>query len=262
MDVTDRKPQQQIAQEAPIRALRIMTINVHKGFNVFNRRHILPELRDAVNTLSTDMVFLQEVLGEHKKHALRFRDWPGVPQYEYLADTLWHDYAYGRNAVYPEGDHGNALLSRYPILQYDNRDVSIHGTEKRGLLHCQLGIPGQPGVHAVCVHLGLRQRHRRKQLRLLCELLESLPPQDPVIVAGDFNDWRQQADTILAGCGLEEVFVRQHGRPAKTFPAHWPLLRLDRIYVRNATCREPRALYRKPWSHLSDHVPLIAEICL
>lgn len=262
VDVSDRKPQQQIAQEAPVRALRIMTINVHKGFNVFNRRHILPELRDAVNTLGTDMVFLQEVLGEHKKHALRFRDWPGVPQYEYLADTLWHDYAYGRNAVYPEGDHGNALLSRYPILQYDNRDVSIHGTEKRGLLHCQLGIPGQPAVHAVCVHLGLHQRHRRQQLVLLCELLESLPPQDPVIVAGDFNDWRQQADTILAGCGLEEVFVRQHGRPAKTFPARWPLLRLDRIYVRNATCREPRALYRKPWSHLSDHVPLIAEICL
>jgi endonuclease/exonuclease/phosphatase family metal-dependent hydrolase len=251
LSVTEHKPQQEIQRAAPVNSVQIMTINVHKGFNLFNRRHILPELRDAVSTLSADMVFLQEVLGEHKKHSLRYQDWPGVPQYEYLADTMWPEFAYGRNAVYPDGDHGNALLSHYPILQYENRDVSIHGTERRGLLYCQLAVPGQPMVHAVCVHLGLRQKHRLEQLRLLCELLDSIPGDEAVIVAGDFNDWR-----------LREAFVHCHGRPAKTFPAHWPLLRLDRIYVRNATFRNPRALYRKPWSHLSDHVPLIAEIGL
>ncbi len=262
MSVTDRSPQQEMKHSASVQTLQVMTINVHKGFNVFNRRHILPELRDAVATLSADLVFLQEVIGEHRKHANRFHDWPSVPQYEYLADTMWPDFAYGRNAVYPEGDHGNAVLSHYPILQYDNRDVSIHGTEKRGLLHCQLDIPGHAGVHAICVHLGLRQGHRLEQLMLLCELLDSIPRHEPVIVAGDFNDWRLQADAVLTGCGLREVFVHHQGRPAKTFPARWPLLRLDRIYVRNASCRNPRALYRKPWSHLSDHVPLIAEICL
>ncbi len=260
--VTDRTPQQAIAQAAPVSSLQIMTINVHKGFNVFNRRHILPELRDAVATLSADMVFLQEVLGEHRKHALRFHDWPGVPQYEYLADTMWPEFAYGRNAVYPDGDHGNALLSRFPIRRYENRDVSIHGTEKRGLLHCQLEVPGQPPVHAVCVHLGLRQGHRLEQMKLLCQLLDEIPGEEPVIVAGDFNDWRLQADAVLAECGLHEAFVHRQGRPAKTFPAHWPLLRLDRIYVRNASVHNPRALSRKPWSHLSDHVPLIAEIGL
>src|SRR5690554_1318806 len=226
-----------------------MTINVHKGFNVFNRRHILPELRDAVNTLSADMVFLQEVLGEHKKHAFRFRDWPEVPQYEYLADTLWHDYAYGRNAVYPEGNHGNALLSRYPILQYDNRDVSIHGTEKRGLLHCQLGIPGHQGVHAVCVHLGLRQGHRRKQLRLLCELLESLPAQDPVIVAGDFNDWRQQADTILAersqptgrycGSTASMCVTPTFGSPGHSIASHGRIFPITFPYSQRYACDIP-----------------------
>ncbi|MGQ4879288.1 endonuclease/exonuclease/phosphatase family protein [Billgrantia sp. LNSP4103-1] len=262
MNVTERKPKQELQQTTPVSSVQIMTINVHKGFNLFNRRHILPELREAVTTLSADMVFLQEVHGEHKKHYLRYHDWPEVPQYEYLADTMWPDFAYGRNAVYPNGDHGNALLSRYPIIEYENRDVSIHGTESRGLLYCQLAVPGQRRVHAVCVHLGLREKHRLEQLKLLCELLDSVPEGEAVIVAGDFNDWRLKANDVLANCGLHEAFAQSQGRPAKTFPAHWPMLRLDRIYVRNATIREPRALSRKPWSHLSDHVPLIAEIGL
>lgn len=262
VSVTEETATQPLRHSTPVETLQVMTLNVHKGFNVFNRRHILPELRDAVTTLSADLVFLQEVIGEHQKHAIRFADWPSVPQYEYLADTLWPDFAYGRNAVYPHGDHGNALLSRYPILQYDNKDVSIQDTEKRGLLHCQLDVPGQRGVHAVCVHLGLRQGHRLEQMKLLCELLDSIPGNEPVIVAGDFNDWRRQADAVLAECGLHEAFVQHYGHPAKSFPARWPLLRLDRIYVRNVSVRRPQALYRKPWSHLSDHVPLIAEICL
>lgn len=262
MKVTEHKPQQELQRTASVSSLRIMTINVHKGFSLFNRRHILPELRDAVSTHSADLVFLQEVLGEHRRHSRRFHDWPGVPQYEYLADTMWPDFAYGRNAVYPDGDHGNALLSHYPIVEYENRDVSIHGTERRGLLYCQLAVPGQPRVHAVCVHLGLREKHRLEQLKLLCELLDAVPGEEAVIVAGDFNDWRLKAGDVLTGCGLHEAFVHSQGRPAKTFPAHWPLLRLDRIYVRNATVQDPRALYRKPWSHLSDHVPLIAEIGL
>ncbi len=247
---------------ASFKTLHVMTLNVHKGFNFFNRRYILPELRDAVNTLSTDMLFLQEVIGEHEKHAMRYHDWPGVTQYEYLADSMWPDFAYGRNAVYPEGDHGNALLSRFPILHYENRDVSIRGTEERGLLHCILDVPGEADVHAICVHLGLRQTHRREQLALLCDLLDSIPPNEPVIVAGDFNDWRLQAGKALAECNLHEAFASHYGQSAKSFPARWPFLRLDRIYVRNASARSPKALYRKPWSHLSDHVPLIAEICL
>lgn len=262
MSVMEQTATQKSPHSSPVETVQVMTLNVHKGFSFFNRRHILPELRDAVTTLSADLVFLQEVLGEHRKHAIRFPDWPGVPQYEYLADTLWPDFAYGRNAVYPNGDHGNALLSRYPILEYDNKDVSIQGTEKRGLLHCQLDVPGHSKVHAICVHLGLRQAHRLEQMRLLCGLLDSIPGDEPVIVAGDFNDWQRQADHVLAECRLYEAFVHHNGQPAKTFPARWPLLHLDRIYVRNASVRRPQALYRKPWSHLSDHVPLTAEICL
>lgn len=251
-----------IAQAPPVHSLRIMTANVHKGFTFFNRKFMLPELRDAVNTTGVDMVFMQEVLGSHARHASRFHNWPSTPHYEYLADTMWSDFAYGRNAVYPEGDHGNALLSKFPILRYENLDVSIQGTEERGILHSVLDVPGQPEVHAMCVHLGLREAHRQQQLELLCKVLDSLPADEPVIVAGDFNDWRRRADAILAGCGMHEAFVKATGAPARSFPARWPLLCLDRIYVRNATTHSPRVLTRKPWSHLSDHAPLVVEVRL
>ncbi|WP_413894647.1 endonuclease/exonuclease/phosphatase family protein [Pantoea ananatis] len=75
-------------------------------------------------------------------HAGRHADWPAQSQYEFLADTLWPQFAYGRNAVYPHGHHGNALLSRFPIASFVNRDVSIAGHEHRGLLHAVLEIPG------------------------------------------------------------------------------------------------------------------------
>ncbi len=245
-----------------VQRLHILTVNTHKGFTPFNRRFILPELREAVRTLSTDLVFLQEVHGTHDHHAARLSNWPPTPQYEFLADSMWPEYAYGRNAVYPHGDHGNALLSKFPILAFDNHDVSIGRHEQRGLLHSELDVPGPREVHAICVHLGLREGHRRRQLKLLCRLLETLPPDAAVIVAGDFNDWRLRADPLLARCGLEEVFTRAQGTPAKSFPARLPLLCLDRIYLRNATGHDPQVLSHRPWSHLSDHAPLAVEVRL
>ena len=95
--------------------LHITTYNIHKGFSQFNQRMMLHELKDQLHALGPDVVFLQEVLGEHRGHAERHDAWPEEPQYEFLADQLWQDFAYGRNAVYPEGHHGNAILSRYPI---------------------------------------------------------------------------------------------------------------------------------------------------
>ncbi|ELY2808212.1 endonuclease/exonuclease/phosphatase family protein [Cronobacter sakazakii] len=245
-------------------SFNVLTINTHKGFTAFNRRFILPELRDAVRTVSADIVCLQEVMGAHEVHPLHVENWPDTTHYEFLADTMWSDYAYGRNAVYPEGHHGNAVLSRYPIEHYENRDVSVPGTEKRGVLHCRITPPDFPkAIHVICVHLGLKEAHRQAQLTMLAELVNSLPEGEPVVVAGDFNDWRQQANRILRNeAGLDEVFTRSHGRPARTFPVSFPLLRLDRIYVKNASASAPTALPLRNWRHLSDHAPLAVEIHL
>lgn len=245
--------------------LKILTVNTHKGFTAFNRRFILHELRDAIRKTEADIVFLQEVLGAHEHHALKLARWPTTSQYEFLADSIWGDYAYGRNAVYPFGHHGNALLSKFPIARYNNIDVSVGKHEKRGMLHCVLKPPTfNCDIHAVCVHLGLQERHRSSQLGALCRLIEKeVPPDAPLIVAGDFNDWRLRGQrTLMRASGLKEVFRETHGKVARTFPARFPLLRLDRIYVRNVASFEPVALASRPWMHLSDHAPLAVELML
>jgi endonuclease/exonuclease/phosphatase family metal-dependent hydrolase len=144
-------------------------------------------------------------------------------------------------------------------VRYDNLDISQSGHENRGLLHCVLRLPGTgQEIHAICIHLGLREVHRQQQLRLIEQRISEIPADAPLVVAGDFNDWRQKAD--LSKAGLKEVFVEVHGKPARTFPARLPLLPLDRIYVRNLKVHNPRVLTTRPWSHLSDHVPLSVEI--
>jgi endonuclease/exonuclease/phosphatase family metal-dependent hydrolase len=243
--------------------IRVLTVNTHLGFALFKRRFVLRELRDAVRAVGADLVFLQEVQGMHSAHSASVVGYPREPHYEFLADELWPQFAYGRNAVYPHGHHGNALLSKYPIVAEFNHDVSVGGTEGRGLLHCALQVPGvEQRLHAICVHLGLRESHRAQQLERLCEVIAGeVPRAAPLVVAGDFNDWRQRAHRRLARCdGLHEVFVHARGRAARTFPAHLPVLTLDRIYVRNTRLDAPVTLPTRPWSRLSDHAPLAAEI--
>jgi endonuclease/exonuclease/phosphatase family metal-dependent hydrolase len=254
-----------IETAATAQPLTVMTVNIHKGFTTFNRKFILPELRDAVRKVGADVVFLQEVMGANDKAGKHIDGLPEASHYEFLADSIWPQYAYGRNMVYPKGHHGNALMSKFPILAYQNHDVSIAGPEKRGLLHCVLHVPGQANdVHAICVHLGLAENHRQQQLDLLCQMVRSeVPDNAPLIVAGDFNDWRRRAHHVLEReVGLREVFVTAYGESAKTFPARFPMLSLDRIFVRNASVHLPVVLPRRPWSHLSDHAPLVAEIHL
>jgi endonuclease/exonuclease/phosphatase family metal-dependent hydrolase len=240
--------------------LRVLTLNIHKGFDAFNRRFVLHELRDAVRAVGSDLVFLQEVEGGPGRASAAAIS----AQYEFLADRIWSDHAYGRNAAADGRHHGNALLSRLPMHSSRNHDVSLPRSEPRGVLHCVLARPGgAPALHALCVHLGLSESHRRHQLGRLQETVRrEVPPDAPLVVAGDFNDWRSHADALLAPCGLTEVFRHAQGHHARSFPARWPLLRLDRIYVRGVAAHRPLALPRQPWSRLSDHAPLAAEIDL
>lgn len=241
--------------------IRILTVNTHKGFSWLKRRFVLPELRDALRQAAPDLVFLQEVIGEHELYRMTQPLWPLQPHWQFLAESIWGYSAYGRNAVYTDGHHGNAMLSRFPIISHCNHDVSVGDVERRGLLHCVVRVPGvSAALHAVCVHLGLRAGQRRHQLRALCELARSGVPEDaPLVAAGDFNDWTERAHRLLGSARLEEAFVRLRGRAARSFPARWPLLRLDRVYCRNLVPERLQVLSQRPWSHLSDHAALCVE---
>ena len=243
-------------------ALRIVTLNIHKGLSQFNRRMVIHELREGLNALEPDLVFLQEVQGLNERHALRFATWPRAPQHEFLAQSGWQ-HAYGRNRVHHYGHYGNAIVSRFPILSSENADVSSHRFEKRGLLHCVIAVPGwRCNLHCVCVHLSLHERGRRRQIEAIVERLAPHVARDmPVVVAGDFNDWRQRVSRVLrARLGLEEVTGVYGRRPARTFPSIFPFLRLDRIYIRGFSVVEASVHRGAPWSLLSDHLALGAVL--
>lgn len=239
--------------------LGVISFNIHKGFTPGGRRFVLRSIRDAIRTFDADLVFLQEVLGEHSGHARTVPGWPAAGQFEYLAESLWPHFAYGRNAVYSEGHHGNALLSRYPIIKWENIDVSANRFERRGLLHCVVEIPGSSlPLHTICVHLNIFERGRALQLDALCQRIrEHVPANAPLILAGDFNDWRQSTSQRLHEyMGLSEAFLVLHGRHARTFPARRPLLRLDRIYFRGFRAEQACTVGEPPWNSLSDHLAL------
>ena len=108
----------------------------------------------------------------------------------------------------------------------------------------------------------MNERGRRRQLQALAARVSRLvPPEDLLIVAGDFNDWRDTASPVLwQSLGLTEAFHRAHGHPAKSFPSALPMLALDRIYVRGFDVATARVMYDRSWSRISDHAALSATL--
>ncbi len=245
--------------------LKIATYNIHKGYSQFNRRFVLHALRERLRALDADIVFLQEVKGADRRARPRHHIENAHPQHEFLAHEGWLHHAYGKNSVYESGHHGNAILSRYPILKWDNQDISAHRFESRGVLHCEMEIPGSEKVlHALCVHLGLFARGRNRQMEALVDRVQRVVPADaPLIIAGDFNDWRNHGCRLLAQeLHLREVFMSSTGKLARTYPCGFPLLRMDRIYVRGLDVQQTEVHAHYPWNKISDHAALSATLVL
>ena len=242
--------------------LKIATYNIHKGLSHFNRRVVLHELRERLRELDADIVFLQEVQGEHTLHGERYHNYPDGAQHDFIAEEIWPHSVYGKNSVYEAGHHGNAILSRFPILQSLNTDVSAHRFESRGLLHCKIELSGQKHVHCLCVHFGLFANGRRSQTSALIEYVRKEIPHDaPLIIAGDFNDWRNQMGKTLASeLDIRDVFHIAHGKPARSFPSRLPILRLDRIYVRGFQVLHNNVHVGGNWRRLSDHAALSTQL--
>jgi endonuclease/exonuclease/phosphatase family metal-dependent hydrolase len=246
------------------RQLRICSYNIHKGFCAANIRPIVQELRHAIRTVDADMVFLQEVVGERLELKSRSVERKNpvftYPQFEYLADEVWPHHAYGRNAIYLKGHHGNAILSKNPFDDWDNIDISQWWFSQRGILFGKLKL----GVYVVCIHFGLFATERRRQLQHLIQYLsDNVPVDQPLIIAGDFNDWREHLHKLMLETYLfREAYSEIYGSPAKTFPAGLPLLAMDRIYFRNLQLIDAEVLSGEPWRRLSDHRALYAAFAL
>ena len=180
-----------------------------------------------------------------------------------MADEVWHHFAYGKNAVYDEGHHGNAILSRFPITSWENIDISQSRYAKRGLLHAVVDIPGwERPLHAVCSHFDLLKTDQKAQAKRLVARIEKHVPSDcRLVIGGDFNDWSQGLSHYLEQeLSLKEVFLASRGAHARTFPAQLPALKLDRIYFRGFDVLDAKRLHKGKWKKLSDHLAIVADL--
>jgi endonuclease/exonuclease/phosphatase family metal-dependent hydrolase len=232
--------------------LKILSYNIHKGVCYYSRKVVLDELRKSIRSTNADIVFLQEVMGLEKRASV-------ASQFEYLADELWPHHAYGKNAVYQRGHHGNAILSKFPIEHYHNIDISTNPLEKRGLLHAKVKVPKFGLLDLFCLHLDLLERGRVQQVKTVTERLQSMINSEPAIIAGDFNDWRMRiSERFNNSMGFHEAGLKHLGRHAKTFPSVRPTWALDRIYYRGLQLKNYEVLRDGGWQSLSDHLAVTA----
>jgi endonuclease/exonuclease/phosphatase family metal-dependent hydrolase len=246
--------------------LRVATYNIHKGVRGVGPRKRLEihNLGLGVEALDADLVFLQEVRLFNKRDERHFdRTWLGWPdggQADFLAPE-GYEVAYRTNAFTRHGEHGNALLSRWPLGDIGHHDVSDHRFEQRGLLHVPVKWNGQI-LHAVVVHFGLAHRSRVRQVRRLADFLaREVPPGEMLVVAGDFNDWGEKLDAPMRELGLVRAgSLLERSSQRLTFPSRVPVFAMDRVYFRGLVCCNTAVPRGTAWARMSDHLPLLAEL--
>lgn len=222
--------------------IRAMTWNIHGGVGRDGRLD-LARMLALVRRVDPDVLALQELDSRRlngTEHPLKlFERVVGRPGVHATAIAT------------ADGDYGQALFSRWPLREAAVHDISIGSCEPRRVVEATVMSPAGE-IHVLATHLGLSLLERREQMRKLKALI--CKPARATLVLGDFNDWMWPGSVQRALAAI--LPSRTHLR---TFPAHFPILKLDRIY-----CRPRGALVRcwteKDGAASSDHLPLVADL--
>jgi len=199
---------------------------------------------------SVDLLLCQEVF-----HDTRAGDSQSIG----LARALGLESYYGPNKFRQVGHHGNTILTKLKVEAFENHDISTNRLERRGALYLRLRYADAP-LHVFNVHLGLNEGQRKKQLKAIGALVQGRCSEgEAVVLAGDFNDWRQRLGSLVVDeLGFENAMGMVAPDQSRTWHARRPLFSLDRICVKNLRVAEVGRLDGEPWSELSDHLPLFA----
>jgi len=240
--------------------LKVLSYNIHRGLSPFTKKDQLEICLKSIKDTQADIICLQEVWGHLAKE---------TPVLDELAAAHWEYRTYGKNVIFENGHQGNAVLSRFYVKEWENLDVSIGNpltVEKRGCLILQVIHPeNEIPIIVINVHLGLKTGERKLQLERLVRYLKSKSlkqwnPESPVLITGDFNDWRGCLDmSAFSSLGFQEAGSIQTGKHFKTFPSYIPIFSLDRIYYRRLELVTAERLPKKNWWWKSDHLPVLAS---
>ncbi len=233
--------------------IRVLTWNIRKGRGPHRKPIEFEDLEQALAAETVDLLLLQEV--DH-----HWTDGTSQ-QTQRLSQFLRMRGCYVPNKLRRGGHHGNATFSRFPVRKVTNVDLSVNRVERRGVLHVELDIGGKR-CHVFNTHLGLTARQRRLQVRKMARVIEfTCPADEPVLLAGDFNDWTGRLDPrIEQQCGLQRLGRSVSKQTHRSWPSGWPRFSIDRMYTRGFEEGAMGVLQGDPWRRLSDHLPLRADL--
>lgn len=240
--------------------IRVVTYNIHRAIGV-DRRFRPERVVQVLKHYDADVVLLQEVdEGVPRSRELNLAK-------ELAREAGYPHFALGHNVSLRKGRYGNATLSRFPIVRERNIDLSLaQSWIRRGCQHASVSLgEGRPTLELFNLHLGLSAREREKQIELLSQSHEfgSVGAATPMLVAGDFNDWRSLLWPMFTnGFGFHCATDSKTGRRGAlaTYPSFSPQGGLDRIYYRGPIRLVSVRRCRLQVSRVaSDHLPVIAE---
>ena len=235
--------------------LRIISYNIHKGIGGIDRRYDPDRIVASVAPYEADVLMFQEV-DDGVPRSRRER------QVDLLGDALGYAHrAFQQNVSLTEGFYGNAILSRWPLTDIRDLDLTLPFKKRRQALAAHVHLSDGEHTRTLKVynmHLGLAGYERSIQARRILSDhdLSHSHHDTPVIVAGDTNDWANS----LGPRWLEPAGFQQVSKTTRTFPAFSPVRALDRMYFRGDLVLDHCfAAHTKIARQASDHLPLVAE---
>jgi endonuclease/exonuclease/phosphatase family metal-dependent hydrolase len=238
--------------------LRVLSYNIHKCIGGVDRRYAPDRIAQVIQNLDPDVLLLQEVdqgapRSNHDRQVDVLGDFIGMKHRAWFPNV----------GVRGGGHYGNAILSRYPLVEATNIDLSIRFKKRRSALHGVVRVRHDGidrTVHVYNMHLGLARYERRIQIAKFLDShpFASLHHETPIVVGGDLND-------VYGGLGnlLQPAGFRGIERRPLTFPAWGPLRPLDAIFVRGPVdFLELRRCETDLSRRASDHRPLVADVRL
>lgn len=241
---------------ASAHTITVLTYNVHGcrgGDGVLDPARIA----EVIARSEADIIGLQELDVGRKRSG-------GIDQARAIAAHL-NMMAHFHPAMHARGEkYGDAILTHFPSRLIKAGAIPSVG-EPRGALMAAIDL-GPAEIVVANTHLGLWRRERIAQTSVLMGPTWLGHPEvrgRPTIFMGDFNAVPRSTPYRRIVGELRDV---QHARggPAKaTFPARFPLLRLDHIFVSSdIEVAEARVVADQMARRASDHLPLMARLTL